>query len=116
MVKTLLGGRAAEEVVFGNGEITSGCSNDLQQATNISIHSFTGGIQPDTSLASFDYNSMSERRKFEVDKSVQQFMQKSLSEVKDLLKKERHRLDSLSKELIEKESLDRAEVKRLISL
>jgi len=32
---TTLGGRAAEQVVFGNPEVTTGASNDLQQVTNL---------------------------------------------------------------------------------
>lgn len=32
---TSLGGRAAEQVVFGNPEVTTGASNDLQQVTNL---------------------------------------------------------------------------------
>merc|ERR1712179_273840 len=32
---TTLGGRVAEQVVFGDQEITTGASNDLQQVTNI---------------------------------------------------------------------------------
>ena len=34
-IVTILGGRAAEQVIFGDPEITTGASNDLQQATNI---------------------------------------------------------------------------------
>jgi cell division protease FtsH len=34
-ITTILGGRVAEQVVFGNPEITTGASNDLQQVTNI---------------------------------------------------------------------------------
>jgi cell division protease FtsH len=32
---TTLGGRVAEQVVFGDPEVTTGASNDLQQVTNI---------------------------------------------------------------------------------
>lgn len=38
MMDTMLGGRAAEEIIFGSDKITSGASSDLKQATNIASH------------------------------------------------------------------------------
>jgi ATP-dependent metalloprotease len=35
---TMLGGRAAEEIIFGIEKITSGASSDLKQATSIAHH------------------------------------------------------------------------------
>lgn len=38
MMDTMMGGRAAEELVFGPDKITSGASSDLRQATSIATH------------------------------------------------------------------------------
>lgn len=38
MMDTMLGGRAAEELIFGSDKITSGASSDLRQATSIATN------------------------------------------------------------------------------
>ena len=35
MIDVALGGRAAEEMIFGGDDVTSGCSSDLQRATDV---------------------------------------------------------------------------------
>ena len=35
MIDVALGGRAAEEMVYGRDDVTSGCSSDLQRATDV---------------------------------------------------------------------------------
>lgn len=35
MIDVALGGRAAEEMIFGREDVTSGCSSDLQRATDV---------------------------------------------------------------------------------
>jgi len=35
MIDVALGGRAAEEIIFGRDETTSGCSSDLMRATDV---------------------------------------------------------------------------------
>ena len=35
MIDVALGGRAAEDLIFGHDDVTSGCSSDLQRATDV---------------------------------------------------------------------------------
>ena len=35
MIDVALGGRAAEEMIYGREDVTSGCSSDLQRATDV---------------------------------------------------------------------------------
>jgi ATP-dependent metalloprotease len=35
MIDVALGGRAAEEMIYGHDDVTSGCSSDLQRATDV---------------------------------------------------------------------------------
>lgn len=35
MIDVALGGRAAEEMIYGKDDVTSGCSSDLQRATDV---------------------------------------------------------------------------------
>ena len=35
MIDVALGGRAAEEMIYGQEDVTSGCSSDLQRATDV---------------------------------------------------------------------------------
>lgn len=37
MIDVSMGGRAAEELILGEDNITSGCSSDLQNATNVAV-------------------------------------------------------------------------------
>lgn len=116
MLDTLMGGRAAEEVVFGNDEITSGCGNDLEKATSISVNSVLTGIFEEQSLAAFKYKDLSEKRKFEVDSKVQNLMFESLSRTKNLLVKNKQALDLLARKLLEKDTLTDDEVKLLLKM
>jgi ATP-dependent metalloprotease len=75
MMDTMLGGRAAEELIFGTDKITSGASSDLQQATNIAskmvkdwgmsekvgLRTFEGpkGLQANESLSSVTIDAVS---------------------------------------------------------
>jgi ATP-dependent metalloprotease len=111
---TLMGGRAAEELIFGNDQITSGCSDDLNKATNIAIQAVLTGIVDKDTLATFDYSKMSEKRKFEVDKKVQRVMTDSLQRSKKLLTKHRPLLETLAKNLMNKDTLDVEEVTQLM--
>ena len=114
-IATLTGGRAAEEVVFG--EITTGASNDIEQATKLArgmitrygmskyfdmvaletvTNQYLGG---DASLAC----SADTQRK--IDEKVVEIIRTQHAKAIDLLEKNRDKLDELAKYLCEKETI-----------
>lgn len=52
MIDVALGGRAAEEMVYGHDDVTSGCSSDLMRATDVASRMIKVGRQGDTADAS----------------------------------------------------------------
>lgn len=114
-IATYTGGRAAEEIVFG--EITTGASNDIEQATKLARamitrygmsekfdmvametvnNQYLGG---DTSLA-----CAADTQK-EIDKQVVELVKKQHEKARQILEKHRDKLDELSQFLYEKETI-----------
>ena len=114
-IATLTGGRAAEEVVFG--EITTGASNDIEQATTLAramitrygmseefdmvametvTNQYLGG---DTTLA------CSAETQKEIDRKVVELVKRQHGKAAALLRENRGRLDELAQYLYEKETI-----------
>ena len=114
-IATYTGGRAAEEVVFG--EITTGASNDIEQATKLARamitrygmsdefdmvametvnNQYLGG---DTSLA------CSAETQKEIDKKVVELVKKQHEKARQILLDNRAKLDELARFLCEKETI-----------
>jgi cell division protease FtsH len=118
-IKVALGGRTAEEVVFGN--ITTGAESDIQQLTQIArrmvgrwgMSRLIGPI----AVIPTDGNSpflpgmaeTSESTQRMVDDEVRRIVESSHAEVTDLLQANRSNLDSLVAALLEHETLDEAD-------
>jgi cell division protease FtsH len=115
-IKVALGGRAAEEVVFG--EISSGAESDIQQLTEIARQMVgrwgmsdvigpiaviprdgAGPLLPGVAEVSPDTQKL-------IDDEVRRIVEESHREVVDLLRKNRGRLDSLASALLAHETLD----------
>lgn len=57
MIDVALGGRAAEEMIFGHDDVTSGCSSDLQRATDVATRMIRVGQEIDRSdVKNFGYS------------------------------------------------------------
>ncbi len=126
-IAAMLGGRAAEEVVFG--EMTSGASNDIAQATKIARAMVTefgmsdlGPINMGDDQGMGDFGQL---EWYESAKNSQAFMEKIDLEVKKMLdsgykialklvKDKRKLLDKVADALMEKETLDRDDYEKIV--
>ena len=124
-IATLTGGRAAEEVRFGS--ITTGASNDIEQATKLAramltrygmsedfdmvaletvTNQYLGG---DTSLA------CSAETQAKIDAKVVDLVRREHQKALDILKTDRDKLDELAKFLYEKETITGEELMEILN-
>jgi len=118
-----MGGRVAEELVFG--EITTGASNDLEQATNIAQMMVTRyGMSKKLGPRTFGKREemvflgreISEQRDYSdrvaktIDEEVRRLIQTAYDTAKRILTEERVRLDHISDYLLEHETIDEEQV------
>jgi cell division protease FtsH len=116
LIKVALGGRAAEELVFG--ELTSGAESDLQRLTGIARQmvgrwGMSPAIGPVTVLAQDGRGpylpgaaAPSERTQQLVDEEVRRIVEELYTDVLLLLRENRSKLDDLALALLEQETLD----------
>ncbi|MDO8209983.1 ATP-dependent zinc metalloprotease FtsH [Conexibacter sp. CPCC 206217] len=118
-IRVALGGRVAEEVVFG--DLTTGAESDIQQLTGIARQmvgrwGMSPAIGPIAVLAS-EGNGMllpgvsetSESTQRLVDEEVRRIVDTAHADVTQLLREHRGNLDSLVAELLKRETLDEAD-------
>ncbi|XP_068489145.1 LOW QUALITY PROTEIN: ATP-dependent zinc metalloprotease FTSH 6, chloroplastic-like [Phaseolus vulgaris] len=125
-----LGGRAAEEVIFGETEITTGAAGDLQQITQIARQMVTvfgmseigpwtlidPGVQSsDVVLRMLARNSMSEKLAEDIDNSVREIIERAYEIAKNHIRCNRDAIDKLVDVLLEKETLNGDEFRALLS-
>ena len=122
----LLGGRCAEEMVFGNGCITAGASNDIEKLSNIARKMVKVYGMSSLGPVSFvndegnDYlgngptsGEYSEDIARTIDKEVNSIILKCKEDCRAILEKNRPLLDKLAKELYEKETLTSEEIQTI---
>ncbi|WP_051417278.1 ATP-dependent zinc metalloprotease FtsH [Sediminibacterium salmoneum] len=116
-----LGGRAAEEIFFG--KISTGAANDLQQITRIAYSMVTAyGMNKKVGNVSFYDPSQentftkpySEETGKIIDEEVRGIIDQAYQRTLDLLRERRTEVESLAKELLEKEVLHKSDVESLI--
>jgi cell division protease FtsH len=118
-IMVALGGRTAEEIVFG--DLTTGAESDIQQLTQIARHMVgRWGMSPnvgpiavlpaDGTAALFPGAAeTSEETQRLIDAEVRRIVEESHEEVTELLRAHRSNLDSLVAGLLEHETLDEAD-------
>ncbi len=125
-----LGGRAAEEVIFGDSEITTGAGNDLQQVTNMARQMVTKfGMSDDLGQLALESeqgqvflggswggrSEYSEEIAAKIDAAVREIVQKCYEETVRIVRENRDVIDRVVDLLIEKESIDGDEFRQIVS-
>jgi cell division protease FtsH len=117
-IDVALGGRVAEEIVFGT--ITTGAESDIQQLTQIARHmvgrwGMSDAVGPVSVLAEDGQGPLlpgvaetSEETHRLVDEEVRKLVEEAHAEVARMLEENRERLDGLARALLEAETLDTA--------
>jgi len=120
-----MGGRVAEEMIFGYGNVTSGASSDIKQATRIAramvrewgmsdlvgpIH-YGGDSQDSYAPSAQKFYSVNTEDK--IDLEVKKLVQEGYDIAKHILKKHEAQLHRIAKTLLEKETLTGDELKEL---
>ena len=114
-IATLTGGRAAEETQFGS--ITTGASNDIEQATKLARAMITQyGMSSDFDMVAMETAnnqylggdtslSCSPQTQQEIDRAVVEIVRKQHKKACEILEENREKLDELAKYLYEKETI-----------
>jgi len=124
----LLGGRVAEELVFG--DISTGAQNDLQRATDIA-RSMVAEYGMSDRLGPVTYErprqpvflpenytpgkAYSETKATQIDEEVSRLMNETHERVRKILSERRKVLDNLARLLIEKEIVEGEELRKMLS-
>ena len=125
----LLGGRVAEEIIFG--EISTGAHNDLQRATDIAtsmVKEF--GMSEKLGYVTFEKekkplflpSSLLPAREYsedtakQIDEEVKKIVDDTYLRVREILTAKKDKLGELARLLLEKEVVEEAELKRILEL
>lgn len=126
IITSMMGGRAAEEVVFG--EVTTGAANDFDQATRIAramvveygmsdLGPINYGPTNDVTewgRSYWEQNTISNEVLAKIDAEVKKIVEIAYEEAKKLINDNREALNRVAEELIKKESIDDEEFVALV--
>ncbi len=124
-----LGGRAAEDVIFGDAEITTGAGNDLQQVTGMARQMVTrfgmselGPLSLESQQGEVflgrDFMTRSEYSEdiaSRIDVAVRSIVESCYAESKRIMREHREVIDRLVDLLIEKETIDGEEFRQIVA-
>jgi len=113
-----MGGRAAEELIFGKDKITGGASGDLQSASNVSEYMVKKlGMSEKVGLRIYndrENDNQSSTSKEMIDAEINQLLNESYKRSLNILVTHKKELHLLAEALLKYETLDAADVKTII--
>lgn len=126
-IKVLLGGRVAEEIIFG--DITTGAQNDLQKATELlrkmvtqfgmseKLGPMTFGQTNEHVFLGRDFGHVrdyGEEVATQIDAEMKRIINKLFDDCKSLLTQKRKHMEALSQVLLDKETIEKDEFKEIV--
>jgi len=126
----MMGGRVAEEMIFGHDKVTSGAQSDIEQATRLARMMVTRwGFSPELGTVAYGENqeevflghsvsrtqNISEETAKKIDVEVRRLVEEGLSDARRILAEKRADLETLAKGLLEYETLSGEEIKDLLA-
>ncbi|KAH7640833.1 ATP-dependent zinc metalloprotease yme1l1 [Dermatophagoides farinae] len=121
---TLMGGRVAEELIFGPDRITTGASSDLKKATKMATSMVKDlGMSEKVGLRTFDddhnslvvVNELSNLTSELIDNEIKRILQESYDRAKNILKSHSQQHAKLAEALLKHETLNAEEIKQLLA-
>ena len=128
-IKMTLGGRVAEEIIYGADRISTGASSDLEKVTELAkkmvsqwgmskkMGAMTYGKSQEHVFMGRDFGTtrdFSEEFAADLDREVKKIIDEQYEKAKQILTDNRDLLEAISKELLEKETLDDEDVTNII--
>ena len=128
-IKGTLGGRAAEDVIFGDTEVTTGASNDLEKVTDMARQMVTRFGMSDLGPLSLENSQgevflgrgwinqaeYSDEIASRIDIQVRSIVEQCYEEARAIIRDNRLAIDTLVDLLIEKETIDGDEFRKIVS-
>jgi cell division protease FtsH len=126
----MMGGRVAEEIIFGRDKVTSGAASDIEQATRLARMMVTRwGLSDELGTVAYGENqeevflghsvsrtqNVSEETARKIDAEIRRLVETGLSEAQRILTDNRDELETLAQGLLEYETLSGEEIRNLIA-
>ncbi|MDF2971909.1 MAG: cell division protein FtsH [Microvirga sp.] len=125
----MMGGRIAEEMIFGKDKVTSGAQSDIEQATRLARMMVTKwGFSPELGTVAYGENqdevflgmsmgrtqNISEATSQKIDSEVRRLVEDGLNDARRILTEKQHELEALARGLLEYETLSGEEIRHLL--
>ena len=125
----MMGGRIAEEMIFGKDKVTSGAQSDIEQATRLARMMVTKwGFSPELGTVAYGENqdevflgmsmgrtqNISEATSQKIDSEVRRLVEDGLNDARRILTEKQHELEALARGLLEYETLSGEEIRNLL--
>ncbi|MBD1842056.1 ATP-dependent metallopeptidase FtsH/Yme1/Tma family protein [Cyanobacteria bacterium FACHB-63] len=128
-IKGALGGRAAEEVIFGDAEVTTGAGGDIQQVTGMARQMVTRFGMSDLGPLSLESqqgevflgggwmtrSEYSEEIAARIDAQVRSIVEHCLDDTRRIIRENREVIDRLVDLLVDKETIDGDEFRQIVA-